>query len=381
MKFFPLKTALLCLVMTPVLYTISLAGLQSRLNRLYLDKIRNAMILDSSPLLEGTLPLETLVGRNIRDFLKHDRFLSIAKPDIAIFITTYDGQMIYPEVSPGQDPQTSQGTKELASRNFRILSRGLKTIVEVRLPHGSGIANAVLCLYISISIGVFTYFYRAGSRKAQNDLNKSQAVIRELKHGEEAHKKHLADLKAEKQALFEKMRNLDEQYRVDKKKARTNEEEMFDEILHLEDELTKWKEVEQEKETEIEDLRSRLRKYERRKSTKARRNEYDFLVKRFSALYKHISMNRKAVSGYLSLNEDQQIKAEEVIIQLDRDPDKVIIKRKVFSGKKHKTASFEVLFAYNGRLYFRSLEGGQIEVLVIGTKNTQARDMDFLHSL
>ena len=66
---------------------------------------------------------------------------------------------------------------------------------------------------------------------------------------------------------------------------------------------------------------------------------------------------------------------------MDQNLEKITIKRKVFSGKKHRTACFEVLFAYNGRLYFKKNENNMTEVVVIGTKNTQLKDMDFLHSL
>ena len=104
------------------------------------------------------------------------------------------------------------------------------------------------------------------------------------------------------------------------------------------------------------------------------------MSKLFPVLYKNIVINRKALTGLLKLSEDQQIKAEEIIHQLDQTPENVIIKRKVFSGKKHKTTCLEVLFAYNGRLYFRK-QDNMIEVVVIGTKNTQPKDMEFLHSL
>ncbi len=104
------------------------------------------------------------------------------------------------------------------------------------------------------------------------------------------------------------------------------------------------------------------------------------MSKRFIALYKNLEMHRKSLTGFISLAEDQQIKAEETIHLLDRDPDSVIIKRKVFSGKKHRTACFEVLFAYNGRLYFRKNQN-RIEVVLIGTKNSQHKDMEFLQSL
>jgi len=132
---------------------------------------------------------------------------------------------------------------------------------------------------------------------------------------------------------------------------------------------------------EIEELKSKIQIYERRKTPKLRRNEFDFILKRFSALYKTIEMNRKALTGFLTLDEDHQIKVEEIIHMLDRDPDKVIIKRKVFSGKKNRTTCFEVLFAYNGRLYFTKNEKNMIEILVIGTKNTQTKDMEFVHNL
>ena len=75
-----------------------------------------------------------------------------------------------------------------------------------------------------------------------------------------------------------------------------------------------------------------------------------------------------------------RIKAEEVIHQLNDNPGKVSIKRKVF-GKKNRETVFEVIFAYRGRLYFRKTEGSRVEVLVIGTKLTQNKDLNFLDKL
>jgi hypothetical protein len=40
-----------------------------------------------------------------------------------------------------------------------------------------------------------------------------------------------------------------------------------------------------------------------------------------------------------------------------------------------------VVFAYKGRLYYRTVPGNRIEVLVIGTKLTQTRDLTFLDKL
>jgi hypothetical protein len=75
-----------------------------------------------------------------------------------------------------------------------------------------------------------------------------------------------------------------------------------------------------------------------------------------------------------------KIKAEEVIHQLNHDPQMVTIKRKVF-GKKNRETVLEVLFAYKGRLYFRNTHQNRIEVLSIGTKHTQSKDLTFLDKL
>jgi hypothetical protein len=102
--------------------------------------------------------------------------------------------------------------------------------------------------------------------------------------------------------------------------------------------------------------------------------------KRFDALYKNTAIHDRAVAGFFALTEALKIKAEEVIHQLNEDPKQVHIKRKVF-GKKNRETVFEVIFAYKGRLYFRNISGGRVEVLVIGTKLTQTKDLTFLDKL
>ncbi|MBC8440039.1 MAG: hypothetical protein H8D87_10160 [Deltaproteobacteria bacterium] len=241
--------------------------------------------------------------------------------------------------------------------------------------------NFILFVYFSGAILILLIFYKIGSSRATRDTKAKTALIDDLQKEEQAHKKLLENLKKERQDLFENIKFLNARYQNDKKKLKINEEEMFNEIVSLEAQLNSFIELKHENDEEINQLKSKIRKYERRKSSKNKRNEFDFIVKRFAVLYKDIEMNRRAISGFINLNGDQQIKAEECILLLDRNPDLVTVKRKVFSGKKHKTACFEVLFAYNGRLYFTTNEKNKIEILVIGTKNTQTKDMEFLHSL
>ena len=385
MKFFPLKTAIFCLLFTPILYIATLSVYQKYVNNHYLQEIENIFIGDTSILLEGRVPIDEQIAKNIYTFLKTDWMVQYIGLDLKVFVTTHKGKLIYPTFinadAFANSLPVNSNFEGVAKQNFEILNDDLTVSVEINLNHGSNIANLILLVYFSVAVLIFFIYYNVGSLRAFRDTKVKKALIDDLQKEEQAHQQILEDLKKERQGLFENIKSLNAKYQKDKKKLKINEEEMFDEIISLEEQLNSFIELKQRKEEEIDELKSKIRRYERRKSSKSKRNEFDFIFKRFSVLYKNIEMNRKAISGFLSLSEDQQIKAEECVFLLDQKPDRVTIKRKVFSGKKHKTACLEVLFAYNGRLYFKQNENNKIEVVVLGTKNTQVKDMEFLHNL
>ncbi len=385
MKYFPLKTAVLCLILPPILYALALNGLEAYLNAGYDRKISNILIGDPAPALEGSQTIERLVSENISDFLSRDYLTKNAGVAISVFVTTQEDRVIYPSLSGTSDPVSGESeipAPELVAKlNYDILNQGLDTRVEIRLDHGTWLPNLILLILLGIALAVFLPVYRSASKRVAQDRAQDQTLVKKLKAIGAKNKKGMARLKKEKKTLFKRLAKLENRYGEHREKSKINEEEMFDEIILLEEERDNYAALKAEKEAEIEKLQSRIQKIERRKSGGTRRNEFEFLSKRFAAVYKQVDMNRKAVSGFFSLNEDQQIKAEEVIHQLDRNPDQVTIKRKVFSGKKHKTSVLEVLFAYNGRLYFHTLPNNRLEVLVIGTKKSQTRDMEFLQKL
>ena len=82
----------------------------------------------------------------------------------------------------------------------------------------------------------------------------------------------------------------------------------------------------------------------------------------------------------MSLTEDVQIKAEEAIHQLNQDPAKVSVRRKVF-GKGGKMPILEGEFSYSGRIYFQKTSSDGTKVLAIGTKNSQEKDLKYLESV
>ena len=375
---------IVCLILTPFLYIITLNVSQIYLDKHYLQNIQNIIIGDSRPLLNGTIQIEEQIANNINAYLKQDFLIQYTGLEITIRVTTRQGKIIFPLYSDmnflATEILNELDSQTIANKNFEILNNELTVKAKVNLNHGSKIANLILFSYSLLSSMVFFIFYRRGSLKTIRNRQSEKELIKDLEKQGQSQQQILQGLKKERQGLFENIKVLNTKYQENKETAKINEEEMFEEILSLEEQLNTFIELKKQRESEIDELKSTLQKYERRKGSKSRRNEFDFLSKLFSVLYKNITINRKALTGLLSLTEDQQIKAEEIIHQLDQIPENVVIKRKVFSGKKHKTTCLEILFAYNGRLYFRKQEN-LIEVVVIGTKNTQTKDMEFLHSL
>ncbi|WP_320041020.1 hypothetical protein [uncultured Desulfobacter sp.] len=389
MKHFPFKVVIFCLVITPILYTVTLAGCRDYLEKKYRLKIENEFIGNSNELLNGSVHIEDRIAKNIQTILNRDVLIRIAKLDLEVQVTEGRGRIIYPTyVGADEFQEDSLGyydAQAVADKNFAILNSELKVHTVLHLDHGSFLANLIFAVYSGISILIFFVFYRQGIKKAKQERDIKNALIQDLKQNleknEMRHEQLEEDLKRERAELFKNIKQLDQKYQLEQKKAKTNEDEMFNEIIALEDQLNTYIELKERRDVEIDELKSNLEKYERRKSTgNSRRGEFDFISKRFKTLYKHIEMSRKALDGFRNLTEDQQIKAEETIHQLDRDPASVIVKRKVFSGKKHKATCFEILFAYNGRLYFMN-HPNKTEVVVIGTKQSQTKDMEYLHNL
>ena len=161
--------------------------------------------------------------------------------------------------------------------------------------------------------------------------------------------------------------------------VRAGQREFLDELEKRLEENRRLQELQQE---EIQTLKESLAGHEKeqRREDKGRQKIEAVLRRRFATLYKNIAVNDRAIEGLAELNDELRLKAEEVVHQLNSTPDLVAVKRKVF-GKKNRETVLEVVFAYKGRLYFRRGPDRRIEVLAVGTKNSQDRELEFLANL
>lgn len=378
MKFLPLKTVILCFLLPPLFYVTTIYGATRYFKSGYEEKIEDILLFNSSEIYEGQITLEKAVEKNISQFRQNDFFLKKKLVNIEVSVIDKSGKFIYPTLHlPGSniDQNFKINASKTAKENFEILEKGIETLVKCNLSEGLKFASALI--YFTLAFSFFLFQYIKAFKNAGEYEKEKLERIKRLEKEEEKYKTELSTLETEKRSLAEKINSLNEKYR----ETRSSEEEMLDEIISLEEKLKSFNDSQDKKELEIEELKIKLEELEKKRNIIHRKKDFDFLSKRFETLYKNVIMTKKAYNGFIELEEELQIKAEELIHLLNNDPEKVIIKRKVFSGKRSKSSSFEVIFGYNGRIYFSKSKGNKIKVILIGTKNTQNKDMDYLHNL
>ncbi len=367
--------------MPPLLYLATIHGLEKYyLTTHYQNEIENTYLADMNNILSGDVMLQESIREAILNYTNGDRLIKLGI-DLNIRVASRDGIIFYP---PGYQPGTpadivNENPIETARNNFRTLQNGLDVEVSVVIRLYSIIAMAILLFYILLSgSGLFLYFNSASFKTHREEQEKAEELER-LHLLENEFNQQFDRLATERESLLYEYRNLQSSLESHKQKTARYEEEMFDEIEKLENRLIQNLEEQELQAKEIIELEDKLSGLEKVKENINRQKEKNIekLIKRFNTLYKHIDVHEKSLFGIAELPDDMALKAEELIHQLNADASNVAIKRKVFSKKGNITA-FEVSFAYNGRLYFRKNGQQRIEILSVGTKNTQARDLAYL---
>jgi chromosome segregation ATPase len=232
------------------------------------------------------------------------------------------------------------------------------------------------------ALAVLLLHYRAAGRLMSRVERERRGELDRLSQRERQSAARLSELQSERERLRAEFERLKSTMEGERARAERNEGDLIAEIESLEKKLNENLGDQSTREEEIRSLSEKiaLLEKEQRREDRGRQKTAAAIEKRFATLYKGILVNARAVDGFLDLNEELRLKAEEVIHQLNANSDLVAVKRKVF-GKKNRETVLEVVFAYKGRLYFRKREDRRVEVVAIGTKNTQERELEFLANL
>jgi len=382
MRFLSFKILVLCILVPPVLYIASAYFLERHFQEQFAREIEDIYTGDPTPLFDGSVRLKDAVNKNIDRYLQTNAFISLGlKTNITV--TTRKGTLLYPAVfsrenaaAPRPDPL------QVAAENFALMNEGFVIRVETKFEHNRMLSNGILAFCVLLSLAILYAHYRGAAKKVSREDRQKRQEIDRLQKMKHENTRRLDELEAERVNFNLQVENLRSVLEDQKKKADRNEDDLIEEIEALEGKLNENLARQNTQMGEIEQLRETIQGYEKGRSKEVRQKikVSDAVKKRFNTLYKNISIHDRAISGFVGLNEELKIKAEEVIHQLNENPAVVTIKRKVFGGKGQQTV-LEVIFAYKGRLYFRNTGDKQVEVLAIGTKNTQARELEFLAKL
>ena len=385
MKRFPFKILFFCIFLPPVCYMLTLNVLEGYFKRRETSKLNELIIQNPEALYEGRYTVKEEINRNIRRYLSGS-FKYKLGVRTHILVKTKDDRILYPAQLGGESlnetyfsepyPE-SLNYSEVASENYRILNEGLVLSVDVRVKHNSWLSNSILVLYIFIALLVIRKFIWKGLEESEAQEREQQERIRRLSDQLLETERKLEQIGVKEEEYVQRIAKLNQ----DKKSLTEDIDGLLEEMESLEVGLQDHRKLKEDMELQVLELKEELEsRTEKLQKTKKRKKSFENTGKRFSVLYKNLAFTDRALEGFLSLTDDFQLKAEEVIHRLNEDDTQIPVKRKVF-GKGGKMNVLEVLFAYSGRVYYQKDTQAKIKVLVIGTKNTQEKDLAYLESI
>ncbi len=345
-----------------------------------ISNLNQVILRNPDDLYKGHYTVKEEINRNIDEYLRQNSWLRLGV-EIRILVKTKKDRILYPstkdeEFGITKDP-SSINYMEIASENFQVLNEGLAASVDLNIRHNSWLSNLILLFYVSLSVWILTRAVQARFREVEKEdaarnetverlsarLTGTDRKLRELESREAEYRRKIEELQREKQGLSRDVDGL------------------LEEIERQEQGLGSQKELRENLESELIRLRKELDRVKDRTSPlKSRRRSGEATQKRFRVLYKNLEFTDRAIEGFLSLPEDHQLKAEELIHKLDGNGSQVTVRRKVFA-KGGKTDVLEADFSYSGRLYFqKDHRRNRIRIVAVGTKNTQDRDLAYVET-
>ena len=382
MKYFSLKILILCILLPPLLYVFTVISLENSLGEKYLKEVEDIYIGDTLPLFDGSVKLKDAIHDNIDLYLQNKKLISWGLK-VNVSVITKQGKTLYPAVFDKDETSfLPRDPMAIAADNYRLINDGVGVKVDVTLEHNTWLSYFIIAFYISVSVAALYFYYRFGINRAkQEDLEKSGEINR-LIGLKDKYADNLKELGQERERLLSESEKIKQKLAKEKNRASKNEDEMIQDIVSLEEQIEANILFQEDQQNEIDLLKEKIQLHDKDKQKvgKQKTKALNAVNKRFKTLYKNIHITERAIEGFINLTDDMKIKCEEIIHQLNEDSSIVSIKRKVF-GKKGRETVFEVIFAYKGRLYFHKTKDNMIEILAIGTKNTQARDLEFLNKI
>ena len=364
------------------------------LQRKWTAGLEGTLISNPDALLEGRTSIYDEVQRNVQEYLD-TRYATKWGVIPRVVVKTKAGSLLYPRITPEAiypfDSDTHQGNRntldplepmQLARENLKVMEEGINLSMAVEIPRNTWLANSVLVFYIMVFTFVLYGSYRVSARKIDQLSFRNQKALETANAKLTGAQQRLQNAEDKEREYQKEIKSLQGQVEIAGDKVRNIEDEALAEMEALEEKLRDSIAFREKIEEEVTRLRQELQHLESSQKTpsKKQQKEVKGTMKRFTTLYKNLELDPRAVEGFLNLPGELHLRAEELIHNMNEDSNTLTVKRKVFS-KKGALPVFECEFAYRGRIYWRLRADGKAQILAIGSKNTQAKDLAYLERL
>ncbi len=378
-------------------YVVSLDMAEILLQRHFATQIEQALRVSPA---DG--PIISQIQSRIQQLIRSSRWIQLGEARVSIHVYGADG--VTPLYLEDRFIPSPESLDPVASVTEAVRLLPASYSLEVSIPPTGRFAIALLVTYGAILITSLFFYNRAvtarDNRLLQSALTareatarRTEAIAQELKEvrerlgkvepTEQAQAEEIRELQRERQILRGKLADLaDREAELRRSAARSidldQERQALEELLEeASEDLTS-------KEEEIQDLQARLKTAAKNAGEArggGRTRALEQLSRRMRTLYKTVEFDDRVIHDLLALrDETMKLKAEEGIKRLADDSELASIRRKV-GGLPPQLSIYELGFAGKGRIYYSRGRTLRYRVLLIGAKNSQKTDLEYLSRL
>jgi regulator of replication initiation timing len=375
------------------LFLLTMRGAE-KLLQLHFERVVNESIqIAASPRAPGEI-----IRDNLNESVENSGWVRIWGVKVNVIVTARDGRTwLYVNGRPRNRRYQTTDPSVRTEIHARLLPA--TATVTTSVEHKTALFISVLIVYAAIFLTGFFVYNRnvvdhqirliddaresrdraaSAATRIEQELDAVRAQLREVEPAAQKDRDEIARLQSEQRDLRARLGSLaarERELRGQAERVAVLEEDsrvlegMFDEATaNL-----------AAKDAEIRKLEQSLKRTDKRAGAAGRRSKpSEVLAKRIRTLYPQLEIDDRAIDDLVALpDEITRLRAEECVKRLAEDADNLDFRRKVKALPNHLPI-YELAFAGKRRIYYAKVKNGRSRVLLIGDKNTQRSDLDYL---
>lgn len=374
-------------------FLITVRGAERFLQRHFERVVNESIQIAASPRPPGEI-----IRDNLHESVENSGWVRIWGVKVHVIVTARDGRTwLYVNGRPYARSYRNRDPKVMTEINARLLPA--TAAVTTSVEHNTALFISILIVYAVIFlIGFFVHNRRVvdqqirvinearesrdhaagAATRIERELEAVRGQLREVEPAARQDRDEIERLQSEQLELRAKLESLAARESALRGQA--------DRVAVLEEEGRVLEEMLDEatgdlaaKDAEIRKLEQSLKRTGKGAGAAGGKSKSsEVLARRMRTLYPQLEIDDRAIDDIVALQDEAtRLRAEECLKRLAEDADNLGFRRKV-RALPNQLPIYELGFAGKRRLYYAKLKNGRFRVLVIGAKNTQRSDLDYL---